>query len=154
MLLYCPTAFAPGSAMGPCGTWIRVCAENAGRVRLSGCHTPEFPNRLSGAQCPSPGPSKRPSWQPRHPSPWQCPKGEALGGLPPASSELLRDNGVISPIPPSYHFPMARACSTAATSSYANIAGSGPITAMNTDAAASRPAAPAAAPNSTPLPAL
>ena len=76
VLLLFPRDFAPAFGMGPCGTWIRACAEKliAGGVRLSGCHIPRVPQQA--LRSPVPGPSERPSWLPRHPPwPWQCPKG-------------------------------------------------------------------------------
>ena len=61
-----------------------------------------------------------------------------------ATSNTLRDNGVTAPVPPSCLHPRPR--STAATSSYANVVGTA---AMNTDAPAPGPAAPAADLDST-----
>lgn len=67
----------------------------------------------------------------------------------------FRDNGVTAPVPRRRQLP--RNASLAAESSvpsYANVAGSAPITAMDTDAAISSPAAPAAGPGSSAPPAV
>ena len=140
-----------------------VCRERRKGKAIRLPHTQDSPTGSQEPNARALVPARGPHGGHAHPPP---PLPRCPGSAPKAISRgprgvtpsLLRDNGVISPIPPSCHFPMARACSTAcstaATSSYANIAGSGPITAMNIDAAASSPAAPAAAPNSTLLPAL
>ena len=136
--------------MGSYGTWIRVWAGSARRVRLLGCRIapgsssgPQGPNTRVPARSPHSGRAAllRPSSTPGAPS-----RGPSRG-----TSNILIDNGMTAPIPPSCQHPKPR--STAATSSYANVAGGDTTTAMDTDAAASSPAAPAAPPDSMPSPA-